>query len=134
MSTQVMSNLFLNQNKYFRRWVRNAILDSNTINYDMKLDAFIILDESIESPIGIGSDTFFIDEIFVLKVWYVFMTRQLKYDIFIQISIFNFQFATMVGTFSLFLIDTKRKSEIEWVCNYYSVRYVDISKYIHFRN
>ncbi|CAL8084940.1 unnamed protein product [Orchesella dallaii] len=73
-------------NKSLRRWVRNKI---PFMNLEMKLNAYAVLDESMESPVGLGSDTFYIDEIFVLK------------------------FVTMVGTFSLFLTENKRKSVME---------------------
>ncbi|CAL8080458.1 unnamed protein product [Orchesella dallaii] len=87
-------------NKCFRQYVRDSIIDSETTDVDMKLTALAVLDESLESPIGLGSENFFIDETFVLK------------------------FATMVGTFSLFLIESERKSKLGFSppsCNFEQV-------------
>ncbi|CAL8140369.1 unnamed protein product [Orchesella dallaii] len=75
-------------NKDFRRWVRKEIICNTATDYDTKLKGLALHDESLESPLGLGSETFFIDEVFVLK------------------------FVTMVGTFTLFLMDAKRKSEL----------------------
>jgi len=38
------------------------------VDIEMKLRAFGLLNELTESPVGIGSGTFFVDEIFILKV------------------------------------------------------------------